>query len=947
MQSNPLFPNHFTRIPLPKNKRRTMPYIPGSYDPPPASSMGRAPATAAGGGFALGSGPANMSRMGVTSRAGGASTSYSRAGPTSGGGGTSGDGKRPMTSNRAAGFSTRAGRPTTAGMAAFNPLRSTPGAPGSGAAGTDLASGSAEPSPEDQVRDTERAIFALLHASAVATAAGQPASGLAKAKEAAKRERALLRTREQLSLMDTVNLDLTYCVLVNLAHQFAASGMPAEAIATYTTVVKNKTFHQSSRLRVNMGNLYASQNKWSLAIKMYRMALDQLPPAHHRDLRAKVMHNLSSALMRAGHVGDAVTALETILETKPDHKAAFHLVLCAYALGDREKMRRAFGRLVAIPYPTIEADPDAAMSGGRGAASASVSHAHRAADPAMGGGVVDVGSAGTLNDFAFTYPQGGSIDDSLFTGDDPLRALQRSAVRAIERQVLLAGKLVASAIAVDEGPNRALSGSRTNISNTMGAGGGLGMMSRNPSAGTGGLTGDSMADGNGSGGAAGDGIGSAYDWVLPLVRASPAAAVAAELDMAKAVHHLRARNVTAAATALRELARRAADTAPLAVSMSMTNLSFLALLEGDHEAATRHAEEAVSRDRYNARAHSNRGMAFMMAGDLSSARDMFLEAVSLDAECAEAAFNLGITYKQMGQVRDALKVFEKLHGMLRGSPEVVANLAELHERLGSLPRALEWYSVLVSVVPTDAGVLAKLGAIHDRLGEAAQAAHYYAEAHRYDPAHMDALAWLAAHHVKCECYEAAVPLFDRLLALDPGEIQWPLMAASCHRRAGNYPAALEMYRGIHDKWPSSVEALRFLVRVATDVSAKELPVWQDELAKLESRGSGGNGGANGTARTAGAGGMTGGMAGAESLGQNTAGAGPPPGDRRTGVAASIAAAAASNNSASRESLLTRQATFGGTASNGAPPNYGGYPKKQQQATWEDDKEEYNVDEMLP
>jgi len=40
--------------------------------------------------------------------------------------------------------------------------------------------------------------------------------------------------------------------------------------------VKNKAYTQSGRLRVNMGNIYFEQKKYTGAIKMYRMALDQV-----------------------------------------------------------------------------------------------------------------------------------------------------------------------------------------------------------------------------------------------------------------------------------------------------------------------------------------------------------------------------------------------------------------------------------------------------------------------------------------------------------------------------------------------------------------------------------------------------------------------------------------------------------------------------------------------
>jgi hypothetical protein len=46
---------------------------------------------------------------------------------------------------------------------------------------------------------------------------------------------------------------------------------------TTAVIVRNKTFPNGGRLRVNMGNIYFEQKKYSTAIKMYRMALDQIP----------------------------------------------------------------------------------------------------------------------------------------------------------------------------------------------------------------------------------------------------------------------------------------------------------------------------------------------------------------------------------------------------------------------------------------------------------------------------------------------------------------------------------------------------------------------------------------------------------------------------------------------------------------------------------------------
>ena len=132
-----------------------------------------------------------------------------------------------------------------------------------------------------------------------------------------------LSAKEQQNLLDQLNVDLTYAVCLNLAiqhqandnvswhqrHQFVVvcfffansqyvnftlcvpeTGVPNgsslaevqiskdnEALTIYTQIVKNKQYPFSGRFRVNMGNIYFKQEKWTAAIKMYRMALDQIP----------------------------------------------------------------------------------------------------------------------------------------------------------------------------------------------------------------------------------------------------------------------------------------------------------------------------------------------------------------------------------------------------------------------------------------------------------------------------------------------------------------------------------------------------------------------------------------------------------------------------------------------------------------------------------------------
>jgi intraflagellar transport protein 88 len=53
--------------------------------------------------------------------------------------------------------------------------------------------------------------------------------------------------------------------------------MTQEALTKYNEIIKGKQYQNAGRIRVNMGNIYYQQQKYSAAIKMYKMALDILP----------------------------------------------------------------------------------------------------------------------------------------------------------------------------------------------------------------------------------------------------------------------------------------------------------------------------------------------------------------------------------------------------------------------------------------------------------------------------------------------------------------------------------------------------------------------------------------------------------------------------------------------------------------------------------------------
>jgi intraflagellar transport protein 88 len=268
-------------------------------------------------------------------------------GMVGGGGGEA----RPMTSVSGAGYQGSAPKDRS-----FDPLN--------------LGKGPAPPlaeksdnSHEDKAKEMEKGVHRLIEASAEALASKDLQKALEKAKEAGKAERALCKFRESKGLVEQINLDLTYAICFNLANAYYHNKMYEESLNTYQLIVKNKQYPQSGRLRVNMGNIYYEQRKYPQAIKMYRMALDQIPSTG-KELRFRIFRNIGNAFVKMGQFQDAIDSYEMVMQGSPDIQTAFNLLLCLYARGDKDKLRKHFLKMLSIPIPGVTDEDEELTSGG-------------------------------------------------------------------------------------------------------------------------------------------------------------------------------------------------------------------------------------------------------------------------------------------------------------------------------------------------------------------------------------------------------------------------------------------------------------------------------------------------------------------------------------------------------------------------------------------------------
>ncbi|XP_066542538.1 intraflagellar transport protein 88 homolog [Hoplias malabaricus] len=625
---------------------------------------------------------------------------------------------RPMTAVRAAGYSSMTRGST------FDPLGQSRGpAPPLEAKNEDT--------PEEKIKILEKKVNDLIEESCLAQGNGDLQLALEKAKEAGRKERALVRQREQTGTAEHITLDLTYSVLFNLANQYANNDMYTEALNTYQVIVKNKMFNNAGRLKVNMANIYFKQKNYPKAIKFYRMALDQISNVH-TEMRIKIMQNIGVAFIRMGQYSDAITSFEHIMSESPNIKTGFNLILCYYAIGDRERMKKSFQKLICVPLGVDEED--------------------KYIPP---------------ND----DPHANLLIEAI--KNDQLHQMERERKALAEKYIMTSAKLIAPA-----------------IESTFAAG---------------------------------------FDWCVDMVKGSQYVELANDLEINKAITYLRQKEFNQAVETLKTFEKKDSRVK----SAAATNLSFLYFLEKDFDQAERYADLAMNADRYNPAALINKGNTVFVKQDYEKSAEFYKEALRNDSSCTEALYNLGLTYKRLGRLEEALDCFLKLHAILRNSAQVMYQLAKLYEMLEDPHQAIEWLMQLISVTPTDPWVLAKLGELYDNEGDKSQAFQYYYESFRYFPSNINVIEWLGAYYIDTQFCEKAIQYFERATLIQPHNVVWQLMVASCYRRSGNYQKALETYKDIHRKFPDNIECLRFLVRLCTDMGLKEVQDYATKLKKVE------------------------------------------------------------------------------------------------------------------
>mmetsp|Transcript_22708 Transcript_22708/g.17135 ORF Transcript_22708/g.17135 Transcript_22708/m.17135 type:complete len:138 (-) Transcript_22708:1214-1627(-) len=86
---------------------------------------------------------------------------------------------------------------------------------------------------------------------------------------------------------------------------------------------------------------------------MYNMALDSTMQ-QNKDMKLKIKRNIALAYVKQKNFGKAIEIYEDVMNDTPDFDVGFNLIVCLFALDEKEKMRTWFERLLMIDIPGID-----------------------------------------------------------------------------------------------------------------------------------------------------------------------------------------------------------------------------------------------------------------------------------------------------------------------------------------------------------------------------------------------------------------------------------------------------------------------------------------------------------------------------------------------------------------------------------------------------------------
>ena len=129
---------------------------------------------------------------------------------------------------------------------------------------------------------------------------------------------------------------------------------------------------------------------------------------------------------------------------------------------------------------------------------------------------------------------------------------------------------------------------------------------------------------------------------------------------------------------------------------------------------------------------------------------------------------------------------------------------------GDYPSAESGFQSVLKTQPRHVGALGNLGIIYSRTGRTAQAVAAYRRALEVSPNDKAILLNLGLVYLKQEAHRKALPLFERVSALDPAHQQARQLTAVCRLYTGQVVLAIRDLESLRNENPNDQQTLFLL-----------------------------------------------------------------------------------------------------------------------------------------
>jgi tetratricopeptide (TPR) repeat protein len=247
---------------------------------------------------------------------------------------------------------------------------------------------------------------------------------------------------------------------------------------------------------------------------------------------------------------------------------------------------------------------------------------------------------------------------------------------------------------------------------------------------------------------------------------------------------------------------------------------------GDPAGAEKIYRRILKTDPGNGRVRYYLGVACLEQGKFAAGRTVLEQALQRDPENSDILFSLGRALEKVGDRDAALRNLEAARDLAPERADVWAAIGGVLQQQHRLQEAITVYTHALELQPDDWQVYANAAIVQIGLGNLEEGAAMLRRLAN-DRQHPKVLLNLALAEQELGNFDAADRVFDKLLALDPNDIDAVAGRALNLRQLGQSSRAWELLQDLDDKsFRRSLPVLAF---------AKIAPVHDDETQRLTKR----------------------------------------------------------------------------------------------------------------